>query len=354
MLSASVKERVVRMAGRCLRTTPFSWATRGYFNRRANIIAYHCIWGNGSPCRALFTGMFVDEFAAQMKTLVGFFDFVTIEQILAEGSGGAVRPRLHLTFDDGFDLITSGALDVLDSLGIAATVFVNTACLSNRHLLWQHHFSVIRCMRGNAVFLRELNALQARTAQAMRIGSADRPMEAARLWLADRKDEYAAELWAACDMPPMAEFLEEHKPYMNWAALRNWVGRGHTVGLHTHSHPFCSQLSDDQIEMEILAPARQLNKQLCRNSVPFAYPFGDRLPPEKEAHIRESGSISCLLGTGGFSDRGTSPFELNRVEPEESIDAEVFGRPIIQAIRRHGAMSQRSRSRSGMAGIGRT
>jgi peptidoglycan/xylan/chitin deacetylase (PgdA/CDA1 family) len=184
-----------------------------------------------------------------------------------------------------------------------------------------------------------MNALQARTGQAMRIGPTDHPMDAARHWPADRKDEYAAELWAACDMPSMAEFLEEHKPYMNWAALRDWVGRGHAVGLHTHSHPFCSRLSDDQIEVEILAPGRQLNEQLRQDSLPFAYPFGDRLPAEKETRIRESGPFSCLLGAGPFSDRGTSPFDLNRVEPEASVDAEVFGRPVIRAIRLHRAIS---------------
>jgi peptidoglycan/xylan/chitin deacetylase (PgdA/CDA1 family) len=342
MLNASIKERLVRMAGRSLRTVPLAWATRGYFSRRANIIFYHGVWEHGSRRRQLFTGMHLDAFAAQLKTLAGFFDFVNIERILADGHAGAARPRLHLTFDDGFDLVTSGAVDVLDSLGIAATVFVNTACLSNAHLLWQHSSSAIQSTRGNAVFVKELNALQARTGQAVRIDSADRQIEAMRFWPADRKDEYAALLWEACDMPPVAEFLEEHKPYMDWAALRNWLRRGHAVGFHTHSHPFCSRLSDDQIETEILTPVQQLNEQLRQDSVPFAYPFGDRLPPEKEARVKASGSFSCLLGTGGFSRRGTSPFELERVEAKSSIDAEIFGRPIIRAIRQRGIIGPRS------------
>jgi peptidoglycan/xylan/chitin deacetylase (PgdA/CDA1 family) len=334
-MSASVKEGVVRMAGRCLRTAPLSWATRAYFNRLANIIFYHGVWKPGSRRRELFNGMFVDAFAAQLKTLSGFFDFVNIEGILAADIGRTVRPPLHLTFDDGFDLITSGAVDVLDSLGIAATVFVNTACLTNGHLLWQHRSAAIRCMRGDAVLVKELNALQARTGQALRIDSADRQIDAMRLWPADRKDEYATLLWEACDMPPVAAFLEEHKPYMDWAALKNWIQRGHAVGFHTHSHPFCSRLSNEQVEAEILAPVRELNERLRQDCVPFAYPFGDRLPPEQETRVRESGSFSCLLGTGGFSLRGTTPFALDRVEAEAGVDAEIFGRPIIRAVRQH-------------------
>ena len=39
-------------------------------------------------------------------------------------------------------------------------------------------------------------------------------------WDMARKDELADALWAACDMPPLSEFLDEHRPYFTADGLR--------------------------------------------------------------------------------------------------------------------------------------
>ena len=55
-------------------------------------------------------------------------------------------------------------------------------------------------------------------------------------WDMGRKDELADALWAACDMPPLAEYLDEHRPYFTAEALARWRRRRPRVGLHTR-HP---------------------------------------------------------------------------------------------------------------------
>lgn len=332
MPSETVKERVVRIAGRCLRRAPASWAARGYFRRRLNIIFYHGIWERGGVRRARFGGMDLEAFSAQIEALGRFFEFVPLAHLL-DPAAVADRPRLHLTFDDGLDLVGSGTADWLAARGIAATVFVNTACVENRHLMWQHLFHAIRSLRGDAAFARELNELQVRTGQEARVADASRQLEATRQWPVGRKDEYAAELWRACDMPPLAEFLEEHRPYLDWDALRRWLALGHGVGLHTHSHPFCSRLGAADLEAELHAPLAVLRDRLGLDAVPFAYPFGDRLPPDLEAAVVARGDFSCMLGTGRFSPRGVRAHEMDRVEGEPDLDTEIFGRPLIRGFR---------------------
>jgi peptidoglycan/xylan/chitin deacetylase (PgdA/CDA1 family) len=330
--SASLRERVLRVAGRCLRVPPAAWLARGWFRRRTAIVFLHGVWERGSPRQALFGGLYVDQLDALVRSMAGFFDFVDLDGLLADADGDG-RPRVHLTFDDGLDLVASGAADVLDAHGVRATVFVNTACATNGHLMWQHGFAAIRRERGDERYLAALNRLQERTGQAARVASPDRQTAATRHWPMARKDEWAAEIWRACDMPPVAEFLAAHRPYLDWDALRDWTRRGHGVGSHTHSHPFVSRLSDAEIATEVLEPATELRRRLRLASVSFAYPFGDRAQPAAEDRIARAGVYSCLLGTGRLSARGEPIHALDRVEVEDGAELELFARPVVQALR---------------------
>ena len=141
------------------------------------------------------------------------------------------------------------------------------------------------------------------------------------------------EIWAVCEMPSMQQILDQHRPYFDWDGLRVWMDRGHGVGLHTCSHPFCSRIKPESIEEEIVRPVEQLRQQLGLDAIPFAYPFGDRLVPEQEQALIDRGLFTCLLGTGGFSPCSSSPYTLDRVDAEPGTHSEVFGRPIIRELR---------------------
>ena len=331
----SVKDGILRIAGHCIRNAPAAWLTRSFFRRYSNVVFLHGVWERGTARKDIFGGLYVDEFAELIDSLSTFFEFVEIEKILNPDANEkwGLRPRMHLTFDDGLDLVNSGAMDVLNERGISATVFVNTACVTNTHLMWQHLISAVRRLKGGAVFLKELNDLQERIGQELRVIDDNLQIEATRRWPMARKDEYATVLWAACEMPPMTEFLAQHLPYLNWGDLRSLKASGHTIGFHTHTHPFSSSLTEDQIETEIVTPVSQLHAQLGVGAIPFAYPFGDSLAPERAARLAESGIFSCLMGTGRFSRIGDGSNEIGRVEVESDVETEVFSRPIVQAIR---------------------
>jgi peptidoglycan/xylan/chitin deacetylase (PgdA/CDA1 family) len=330
MANQALKDTVYRVAGRMLQPSPF---TKAFFSTRPNMIFHHGVWERGTPRRDLFTGIYVDQFRDDLRVLGRSFEFVGIDSILGAPSEPGKRPRLHLTFDDGFDLIGGGAANVLEEFGAPATVFVNTASVNGGHLMWQHRISAVRCLRGDAAFVDALNGVQERAGLPGRAAAASDQIRLTRHWPADRKDEYTTRIWEACRMPALDGFIAEHQPYMDWEALRRWSARGNTVGFHTHSHPFCSQLNDEQVAAEVLAPVDMLRQQLGVTAVPFAYPFGDRLPADKEAAVVKTGAFTCLLGTGGFSACGTVPAQLERVEAEPDVHAEIFGRPLVQWLR---------------------
>ena len=137
-----------------------------------------------------------------------------------------------VTFDDGFDLMGSGAKEVLDAHGVKATTFVLTAMVDNRGLMWRNKLSAICALRPPDAYVRAYNRVTAQVGAAA-IREASELLGAAWHWDMARKDELADELWRACDMPPLAEYLDEHRPYLTREQLATWLADGHSVGLHT-------------------------------------------------------------------------------------------------------------------------
>ena len=90
------------------------------------------------------------------------FDFVSLPKCWLPERTAPARPKIAVTFDDGFDLIGGGGADVLETHGVRATVFVNSDAYRYERVLWQHALGVIKALKGEAVFLRAFNAAQGR------------------------------------------------------------------------------------------------------------------------------------------------------------------------------------------------
>jgi peptidoglycan/xylan/chitin deacetylase (PgdA/CDA1 family) len=151
-------------------------------------------------------------------------------------------------------------------------------------------------------------------------------------WPAADKDALADALWERCGMPPLDRYLARHRPYFTWDGLRAWIAAGHSVGLHTRTHPLCERLSPAEVEAEIVAPAAWLREELGLERVPLSYPFGSRLPAAAERRVVETGVVSCALGVRGFSPRGTPPHRLERATIEHDTRWQVFGRTLVRSI----------------------
>jgi peptidoglycan/xylan/chitin deacetylase (PgdA/CDA1 family) len=260
------------------------------------------------------------------------FEFAALSEVLADNAAGRSSRRIAVTFDDGFDLMTSGALEVLGAHGVKATSFVLTAMLDNRGLMWRNKLSAILALAPAERSVRAYNAIVGR-AGLPGIGDATELLSAAMAWNMTRKDELADALWAACDMPPLSEFLDEHRPYFSADGLARWLADGHALGLHSATHPDCSRLDDDGVRVEILDPARRLCADLGLPSVAFSYPFGRRCGPAQERLLDEAGLLGCALGIRGCSPRGTDALRLERASLEHDMRFSLYGKAFLGSPR---------------------
>jgi peptidoglycan/xylan/chitin deacetylase (PgdA/CDA1 family) len=308
---------------------PVAPVTRRALERRTKIVFAHHV---GPPAQhhvafgPALTQMQLDD---HLTTLGRHFEFASLSDVLEHNTDGSGSSQmLAVTFDDGFDLLQSGALEVLNAHGVKATTFVLTAMLDNRGLMWRNKLSAIQTLRSEETYVSANNRLM-ESIGSPGIHDASEFLSAAMRWDMGRKEELVDALWAACDMPPLSDYLDEHRPYFSTEALARWVADGHAVGLHTHTHPDCARLDDDGVRAEIIEPARRLSAELKVASLAFSYPFGRRCSAAHERMLAETGILQCALGIRGFSQRGTSPFRLERASIEGDMRFSVYGKALL-------------------------
>ena len=237
----------------------------------------------------------------------------------------------------------TSAVALLEEFGITATLFVVTSCVNTKRLRWMHALNAVAELRGTDRLLRETDRVFGRRKLDLGISSHSLSVST-KAWPMELKDEIVAEIFQGADMPPMVDYLDEYRPYADWDELKELARRGHRIGLHTRTHPFCSQISTDAIEIEIIAPSRELRARLGVNKLAFAYPFGDRLPnPEIEQRTCERAELSCMLGICGLSRWGTRRWQLDRVDAERGVAVELFSRPMLRAARERFPMASNRR-----------
>jgi peptidoglycan/xylan/chitin deacetylase (PgdA/CDA1 family) len=321
-----VTDLLRRHAGILAISGPFARRTLRGLGRRTKIVYAHHV-GPPAPHLATFGPAFgPEELDAQLTTLARHFQFAPLATVLEQTA--ATASLVAVTFDDGFDLIASGAKDVLDAHGVKATTFVLTAMLDNRGLMWRNKLSAIRALRPADAYVPAYNRVTAQVG-APPIREASELLGAAMHWDMSRKDELADALWDACDMPSLAEYLDEHRPYLTREQLATWVADGHSVGLHTATHPDCSRLDADGVRAEILEPARRLSAELGVARLHFSFPFGRRCRPELQPLLERDGLLGCALGIRGFSPSGTSPMRLERASIEGDMRFSVYGKAFL-------------------------
>jgi peptidoglycan/xylan/chitin deacetylase (PgdA/CDA1 family) len=304
---------------------------------RTNVVYYHYVGRSTPYYSAFYGGCTFDRLRRDIEELAEVFQFASLEQVCEERSGaqrGSDRPSLAVTFDDGFRVNQPQVLELFDKHQIKATTFLTTGCVDNRSLMWRHKLSAILHLATGDLVVSAYNPIAARY-RLPAIKSHNQLLEASRQWSMSAKDDLADQLWMACELPPLDEFLAEHRPYFTWKELHEWRSAGHGIGLHSLTHPFCSRLDDRGINQEIVEPARELRERFDLTLMPFSYPFGDRLAPERERALLDEGVFDYAFGIAGFASKDAAPQSLERAGLEaEGVAWPVFGRTLTSRARR--------------------
>jgi peptidoglycan/xylan/chitin deacetylase (PgdA/CDA1 family) len=299
-----------------------------------NVVYYHFVGEPAPHYDAFYSGCTLECFSKDLERLVRVFTFAPLAEVIAS-DGSARKPKIAVTFDDGFDLHQTGVMEVLARFGVPATTFVITSCVDNQALMWRHKLSAIRSLAPKATCIAEYNKLAVGKSLPP-IQSTGQLMDAASRWEMTTKDSLAAELWENCSLQPLGEYLSAHKPYFSWDGLRRWLAAGHSVGFHTHSHPDCARLQAADLEGELIGPAMNLKNKLNLKELCLSYPFGSRLLRPLEDHIFSRNIFQAIFGIKGFRKKGVSNQRLERAGVEQDgVGWPVFAHSLLNGFARN-------------------
>lgn len=227
------------------------------------------------------------------------------------GAGEAPRAgTVVITFDDGYLDTLRVAGPILRRYDVPATVFIVSDWVGRAAAPWIDllYMSVVRRTETEIRFAGESYRLgtQREATKAFR--------KIAQQFVFSRSDERDAALAGI-----ISQLRPEDTPprlLMNWDELADWLalGPGYEIGVHTHTHPDLTLLSETEIADEVTACARELETRFGIVAPHFAYPYGRRSEAAVLA-VREAGCRSAIA-TEPMSriDADTCPFTLTRLD----------------------------------------
>lgn len=188
------------------------------------------------------------QFRADLEYLLRYYQPLSLPELIALVREGRPpdRPVFHLSFDDGLSPCLHEVAPLLAELGVPASFYVNPAFVGNQ-----------------ALFFRFLAALL-----YQRDGD--------RRWFDygyDRQDELAR---AAAERGlDVVAWLQEHRPYLTVAELRQLAQQGHAIGAHSWDHPEYRLLPLAQQLAQTRRSLTWLREHFPDQPATFAFPFTD-------------------------------------------------------------------------------
>ena len=103
-------------------------------------------------------------------------------------------------------------------------------------------------------------------------------------------------------------------PNMTWQQIQQMYQHGFTIGSHTVNHFNCGKGSAEEVHRELLGSKRVLQRELGRNEVIFAYPFGKKtdISPQALEIVKHLGYSACLSAYGGINKGGVDRYNILR------------------------------------------
>jgi peptidoglycan/xylan/chitin deacetylase (PgdA/CDA1 family) len=280
-------------------------AARHRIRDKRLILAYHGIVPHGEPPageRALFVSQ--RDFAAQLDLLVSFAEVVQLAHIDEKGDG---RPRVAITFDDGYRGAVNEAVAELAQRGLPATIFVAPGRLDG-HVFWWDSLSHGTTELPDTVRYHALHALE---------GSDER----IRQW--------------ACDTGMRTtDAVPNYATTASLAELCAAVARpGITVGSHTWSHANLATLAEDDLASEMERSNEWLKTRFGGKAIPWiAYPYG--LDSAQARRVAAKSYVGGLrIGGGWYHPRRVSSFERPRLNVSGKLSLAGFRARLLGAVR---------------------
>lgn len=293
------------------------------------ILLYHRIASDpDDPFRLCVTPEHFDE---HLEVLRQHCDSVPLAAVIRR-SRPAKRPRVAVTFDDGYaDNLHAGA-PILEKAGVPATVYVTTGSISSDKPLWPLRLEELFRLgtpRSERVCVRTPSG-------TVRVdtpfeGSRDGALAVAHDQLTPMHPAVIAQAMSALEAHFGGEVPSVERRMLDAEELRRMArSELFSLGAHTKTHAWLSGLSDEELDFEIKGSKADLEDITGVAVTDFAYPFGTRISFDRSAtrSVRRAGFSSASTTMDDPLTTRTSRFLLPR-HPVYDWAGEHFERMLL-------------------------
>lgn len=242
-----------------------------------NILMYHRVLPDEQAAAYPLASLAIGQgaFAAQVRWLSERCEVMTVADALAPGAppAAAARPRVCVTFDDGYEDNHRIAAPILESAGLRASFYVTAGLIGTDEILW-HDRAVLAWQR-----LGPARAMEA--VERLRPGEGSPGAGTLREYMAALKAKNPAErvqILQALDPGGKTAADPNQMPdyrLMDWKQVADLARRGHEIGSHTLSHALLPQLDGESLARELSESRMKIHRNIGQGPAGIAYPNGD-------------------------------------------------------------------------------
>ena len=276
-------------------------------------VTYHRI--NAGP--SIFPGLDVDTFRQQMVWLKRHCRLLRADEFSNSlHSHRERRPRVLVTFDDGYRNFHDTAVPILRELDIPCLVFLPTAFIGTGKLIWTDMIdAAVQRTQRDCVALpihsgerAVLGGLQDRSRLALRVKQHLKSLDD------DKRRAAVDRILDELGVPQPQELVP--RQMMIWDEVRATMPLA-TVGGHSHEHPILARLSDADLGRDLERSQEIFGREL--GSVPrhFAYPNGTPgdFDARTVARLKHLGYQLAFTTIPGLNGPRSDCFALRRQSP---------------------------------------
>jgi len=263
-----------------------------------------------------------------------------LSERLSKGTG-LKRKSVVLTFDDGFSECFSVVRPLLLEHKVPCTFFITTDYVDNRGM----SPDLILSLRIDSALGLENVKLPSIIQQINADYGTELSSQTALVnWIRSLIGRSDAKVTKLCNHlgVDVERYLQDHKPYLTSEEIVQLSKDGFTIGAHARSHRRLNNLSDDEIEAEIVESCRAIGALTGKEDIPFAFPYnGDGVSRELLENIRARyAHVGLFFNSRGFE--GDRNFVVNRLcgdspegaTPEESNLRQKINRSLLDKVSR--------------------
>jgi peptidoglycan/xylan/chitin deacetylase (PgdA/CDA1 family) len=235
---------------------------------------------------------------------------------LADVSVRSRRPRVVVTFDDGYRDNLTNALPIAESKGVPITFFVISSVLGNHNGLWWDRLGTL--LRSRPPHVREIDLPVDGRNVRLPLGSSGirADLDSVRLHLLplrvteiERALDAVSEQWQVGSTPPPDAGLLTPEDLLQLAASDTA-----TIGAHTVDHVHLRSRPAREQQDTVSGAKGELEQSIGQAVSHFAYPFGhgDDFDDRSVDSVRSAGFDTACTTIPGTARSSTDPYRLPR------------------------------------------